>query len=252
MTCIFCHTEINKQSIEHIVPEALGNKFYLLFNEICSNCNNNFSSFEKSAVTSGMLLIERANSGIKTKKGKNAKGVVDNKKLNADSNFRKGVVEIDDDDLDKFIFHDDNTGTSEFRLNRYDGNDVSRSKMLLKIGFESLYKSQNDIFKKYDFKNIKDYLLNKDLADWAFVVYYYKNEKFESIPRFTDKYRLKKIKCSLSYLEFNDEILLFDFQYANFKAIINLINRDFHGLWSIWIMMQLMQVYILSILKARF
>jgi hypothetical protein len=46
MNCIFCHKiSDNSQSIEHIIPESLGNKEHTLWKgAVCDKCNNYFAT----------------------------------------------------------------------------------------------------------------------------------------------------------------------------------------------------------------
>ena len=77
MKCIICDKENESQSIEHIVPESLGNKSYIMVKgSICDSCNRGFSTFEKKALGNSVLLMERARQGIPSKKGKTAKGEI--------------------------------------------------------------------------------------------------------------------------------------------------------------------------------
>ena len=45
MQCIFCHKDTSlSKSVEHIIPESLGNKHhYLPQGYVCDQCNNYFS-----------------------------------------------------------------------------------------------------------------------------------------------------------------------------------------------------------------
>ncbi|MBO5921575.1 MAG: hypothetical protein J6Q48_04230, partial [Bacteroidaceae bacterium] len=45
MKCIFCKQEsTNAKSVEHIIPETLGNKTFVLpLGMVCDQCNNYFS-----------------------------------------------------------------------------------------------------------------------------------------------------------------------------------------------------------------
>ncbi len=71
MNCIFCEADILKSSLEHIVPESLGNKWYTLPSGfVCNNCNGDFSEFEHKAIQKTQLGVVRILNGIKTKKGK--------------------------------------------------------------------------------------------------------------------------------------------------------------------------------------
>lgn len=73
MRCIFCkepsHTS---KSIEHIIPESLGNVSHTLPPGIvCDSCNNYFSrKIEKKLLESGYFLSLRFNQGLLSKKGR--------------------------------------------------------------------------------------------------------------------------------------------------------------------------------------
>lgn len=99
------------------------------------------------------------------------------------------------------------------------------SRFLLKMGFESLFKSQRKLFLKYDFTDLLEYLNNQSNTDWPFIRGNIDHYKFMDIARFGDKYNLSKIGCHLRYSEF-ENVFLFNFKYyyVNFK--INLLNRN--------------------------
>ncbi len=98
--------------------------------------------------------------------------------------------------------------------------------MLLKTGIESLYKSRRKIYKKYELKDLKEYLQTISNTDWPFVTTNHELGESISVPRFTDKYELNKIHCELTYLELDDDTLLFKFWYGVVTMIINLLNRN--------------------------
>ena len=72
MNCIFCHeTSDNSKSIEHIIPESLGNKKHTLWKgAVCDKCNNYFATkIEKPLLEQSYFVSVRHNNIIKTKKG---------------------------------------------------------------------------------------------------------------------------------------------------------------------------------------
>src|SRR5437868_4673361 len=156
MKCIICDSP-EANSIEHIVPEALGNKRYLLEDGICKVCNNKFSKFENDAVSSGFLFVQRSNHAIPTKKGKNAKGRVNGVDAQGDTKFKKDILVVNVEEAEKVLFYKTESPMVEIRIQKTDGSEAAKSKMCLKIGIESLFKSQNRIYKKYDFKELKDF-----------------------------------------------------------------------------------------------
>ena len=71
MNCIFCH-EIsdNSKSVEHIIPESLGNKEHVLWKEaVCDKCNNYFAvKVEKELLNQPYFISLRNRNVIKTKR----------------------------------------------------------------------------------------------------------------------------------------------------------------------------------------
>ena len=73
MRCIFCKSDSsNSKSVEHIVPESLGNKSYILPKGIvCDSCNNYFAlKVEKPVLEMPYFQSLRGRNVIANKKGK--------------------------------------------------------------------------------------------------------------------------------------------------------------------------------------
>jgi hypothetical protein len=68
MNCIFCNSP-NPKSVEHVIPESLGNDDLALVDEVCSACNAAFSSVENYVLTKTPIAFWRTLLGIRTKKG---------------------------------------------------------------------------------------------------------------------------------------------------------------------------------------
>ena len=71
MNCIFCHeVSDNSKSIEHIIPESLGNKDLTLWKgAVCDKCNNYFATkIEKELLDQPYFVSMRHRNFIKTKK----------------------------------------------------------------------------------------------------------------------------------------------------------------------------------------
>src|SRR5689334_5994204 len=72
MNCIFCKQDSSSsKSIEHIIPESLGNKSHTLpKGTVCDSCNNYFATkIEKELLSSGYYKSLRYRNGIPSKKG---------------------------------------------------------------------------------------------------------------------------------------------------------------------------------------
>lgn len=73
MECIFCHKDSStSKSIEHIIPESLGNKHYFLpKGYVCDVCNHYFSiKIEKELLSQSYFISMRSRNEILTKKRK--------------------------------------------------------------------------------------------------------------------------------------------------------------------------------------
>lgn len=71
--CIFCHKDAStSKSVEHIIPESLGNKHHLLpKGYVCDKCNNYFSvKIEKELLAQPYFVSMRFRNEILTKKNK--------------------------------------------------------------------------------------------------------------------------------------------------------------------------------------
>lgn len=226
MICIFCDEDKEAKSVEHIVSESLGNEKYLMpKGKVCDDCNLKFSKFEDKALTKTVLIVERARFAVKTKKKRNTKGKINKLDIEGDKNFRESILNIKGlkpEDLRNF---DSKTGQGELIVPTFDKSEVATSKFLLKIGLESLYVSRRNLFDRYNFKELKNFLITKTNEDWPFLTTDYEPQKFTSVPRFYDKYLLKKKHCEIEYLEINDENLILKFKYGGITMCINLINR---------------------------
>ncbi len=76
MQCIFCHKDSsNSKSVEHIIPESLGNKEHILpKGYVCDACNSYFSiKIEKELLSQPYFASMRRRNDIRTKHGRFAK-----------------------------------------------------------------------------------------------------------------------------------------------------------------------------------
>lgn len=229
--CIICDTPNEAKSIEHIIPESMGNTFYVLEKgDVCDPCNNRMAEWEEKVLTKSVLQMERARFAVRTKKGKNAKGVVGGLEIKGDENFKKYQVNVSGLNNENSKSYDPKTKTFKLTIKGFDKCEAATSRFLLMLGLESLYKSQRKIFKKYDFKDAKDYIQNKTNQDWGFITADLVHGKFESVPRFGDKMNLKKIECELLFQEKDAYTLLFKLRYGGISMVINLLGRTYE--WS--------------------
>lgn len=229
MSCIFCKSEDTLPSLEHIVPESMGNKNYVLpKGHICKSCNNLFSKFEKEVLSSTIIGFERARFATSTKKGKSSFSKVGSVKM--EGTEKENIITISGVNKEDIRTVDTNTKTFQIFVPGFQGNEMPTAKFLLKVGYQSMYKSKRRIFQKYNYSDLIDYMMNRSNIDWPFVTIQKEINKFYSVPSFTDKYQLNKCHCSLLFNQLNDQTLLFRFVYGGFKATINLLNRNIEWL----------------------
>ena len=73
MQCVFCHKDSsNSKSVEHIIPESLGNKHYFLpKGYVCDECNHYFAiKIENELLSQPYFISMRFRNEILTKKGR--------------------------------------------------------------------------------------------------------------------------------------------------------------------------------------
>jgi hypothetical protein len=227
VNCIFCDCVVKKNSEEHIIPESLGNERYVLeAGAICSDCNNKFSKFENIALTKTVLGFERARLGIKSKKGNPAKAKTGQIEVEGNPDFKKDLMTLKglkEESVSNINYKD---RTFQVTVPGFEDSASATSKLILKIGYESIFQSQKELYKSYNFSDLKIYLQNKINMDWSFMTSKLYHYKFKSVPTFYDKHMLNKIHCILSYSEISKECLLFNFKYGGISMFCNLINRN--------------------------
>lgn len=227
MKCIFCDEENEANSIEHIVPESFGNKKYVMKKgEVCDICNGRFSKFEKEAQTKSIFVMERARLAIRTKKDKNVKGEIKKLTIEGDKNFREKYINVNGLNEENMIEFNPATGIGYLIIPSFDKTEVATSKLLLKMGLESIYNSQKTLFKKYIFKDLKDFLTVKNNKPWPFLTTDFEIQKFCSVPKYDDKFLLKQRHCELKFVEIDENTLLFKFKFGAIAMTINLLNRN--------------------------
>ena len=69
MACLFCLAD-GPFTVEHIIPESLGNDDMVLHDDVCRSCNNHFSKIEEFVLKKTPLAFWRCYLGIKAKSGR--------------------------------------------------------------------------------------------------------------------------------------------------------------------------------------
>lgn len=227
MKCIFCDNENKATSVEHIIPESFGNKKYLMPKDsVCDKCNAKFSKFEGKALSNSIFVFERARLGIKSKKGKNVKGKVENLEVEGDKEFKKQIITVVGLDSNSTQNYDKENGTLEMIVSSFDKSEEAGAKLILKIGIEGLYASQSNIFNSLNLNDAKDYLLGNNTIDWPIIISDYEPYKFKSIPKMNFKYELGIKQMKLEYLQLNQDVFLVRFTFGGVTMLLNILNRD--------------------------
>lgn len=227
INCIFCDKPNIAKSIEHIVSESLGNTNYVMQKgRVCDKCNERFSNFEKTALANSIFVMERARFAVKTKKGKNAKGEIRGLTIKGDTDFREGYLTVKGLNEENFEITNSPQRIAQLIIESFDKSEVAVSKLILKVGLESIFTSQIDLFNKFVFKDLKDFLETKNNIDWPFVMTDFEFGQFNNVPGFIHRLHLEDNHCKLMYLNVSDELLLFKFNYGVISITVNLINRN--------------------------
>ncbi|PHR42919.1 MAG: hypothetical protein COA32_16970 [Fluviicola sp.] len=206
----------------------MGNQSYILeVGDICDSCNNRFAKFEQKALSNTILAFERAKLGVQTKKKKNVKGEIQSLKFEGDKNYTKNKITLFQHERSLLRPSDKGNNLFELEVPSFDKSPVPTSKLLLKIGIESIYKSRRKLYNLYNFKELKEYLRNESNKDWPFITNTIQVSESIDIPRYTDKYNLTKIKCKLKVKERNNSTLIFNLKYGSISLAINLLSRNF-------------------------
>lgn len=158
MKCIFCKQDASEsKSVEHIVPESLGNKNNVLPKGIvCDKCNNYFAlKVEKKVLETDFFKNLRHRNGIESKKGKIPKGkaLIPKTKYEADVILHKKKEKPIEVILDTESFDLVKNGEIKHLILPFNTNfpkdDKTVSRFLAKIGLEMmalriLEKNKND------------------------------------------------------------------------------------------------------------
>jgi hypothetical protein len=205
MRCIFCKNDSsNSKSVEHIIPESLGNKTQMLSKGvICDSCNNYFGNkIEKIVLEMPYFKSLRARIMIENKKGKipRISGLTKNKE-NIEICFlqdRINTIEV--------IYQDEKTLETLIKYNEVfiplipepPKNDLLVSKFVGKIALEAFAKRvssvedwQEDFVENSGLDMLRDFVrYGKDYKIWPY-----------HIRRIYDEHQIKYDKTSNKILE---------------------------------------------------
>jgi len=234
--CIWCKKEVTKNTLEHIIPEALGcpEDFVLKNGEMCNSCNGNLGNIDHALVNAFDIFAFL--SGVPRKKGRKPK--VDNKgnfyahhtengaEIHSNMN-KKSIVSKDGKILGGYgkskrnvkskTEFSGNTWKSDFSFQI--GDDPKLVRALYKIGLESLvYFLGSKIVLNKSYDSIRNYVLNGD-GDRKVIF------KLAEDLNYKNEVQSPKVKKDVGYVVFariatiefvidltEDEVLLPDFE----------------------------------------
>lgn len=170
--CIFCKAHGPFNTVEHIVPESLGNDTDILKGMVCDNCQKYLgTNVEKPALEKTPIAFWRTYLGIRSKKGKHPsinltpieKGVLPSGDSETDnigfSAHPDGTTSVDIDDslmIQKIISKDRNS----FKLVLSPLHVSIIGRFLGKMGLEYIAKSDYTLSLQPQFDEIRSYVRN--------------------------------------------------------------------------------------------
>ena len=230
--CIFCGSDQHFSSVEHIVPESLGNDFVILGKGwVCDKCNNIFSSFESRALSGSILGIERCRLGTITKRKKPARSNTYGITWFAEPDKTPNIVSIEVEDLSSYpvLWNKDYSG-GKLAVPLHDKSCVDIAKLLLKIGIEICVPASQcghpDL--QGDFTEAKDYVLGKDEKAWPYFILRSQIEKYvtSAFAVLLDEHEYI-VSCGFDiFFHLLDEDVVMFFKYSAFLAGISLSDRN--------------------------
>ena len=143
MRCIFCKiNSINSKSVEHIIPESLGNKTHFLEKGIvCDNCNQYFANkIEKKLHEKPYFKDVRHRNFVESKKGKipRSKGIIGGPVEIIKTKDWKTMIVVEDHKIISGI----KSGAIKHmiipKFDEPDMNDITVSRFLAKVAIETL------------------------------------------------------------------------------------------------------------------
>lgn len=248
MRCIFCKNDsTNSKSVEHIIPESMGNKNNILpKGVVCDNCNTYFGSkIEKTVLEMPYFKSLRSRLLIENKKGKNSRmlGFTEN-----GNNIEIGYS-IDGNSTLEVICKDDKTLNSILNSKELyvplipepPQNNIYLSKFLGLIALEAFAQRVSKIENWQD-----DFVEHKELDELRYFVRYGKGYSIwpYHIRRIDSENQIKYDKVSNKYFEQLNE---YDFLIPDAPSI----DGDIHHLNNLYFVMAIMGIeYTINLTNA--
>lgn len=186
-TCIFCHKDSSlSKSVEHIIPESLGNKEHILpKGYVCDACNHYFSvKIESQLLAQPYFVSMRRRNDIRTKKGKFVAEEMffpgAHKISETRLDFEAGVFYISDEDVIKSIVAGKCNRAISLYIEEPEYPNKTMSRFLAKCAYESIFllggehdyqlwlkKRDNKDFMFQDFEKLRQFA-RYGIGEWPY------------------------------------------------------------------------------------
>jgi hypothetical protein len=169
--CVFCHSSENFNSVEHIVPESLGNDCLVLEKGwVCDVCNNLFSGIENRVLSDSVISVQKVLLGKRNKKGRPGKSNFLGVTLHSVPDHERKIY-VETESAEKLFRYGINVnGRNQIRIPVHSDRCEDISKMLLKIGVElsavGKHLGEGDFM--FDPEKAVDFLLGKNKIPWPY------------------------------------------------------------------------------------
>lgn len=242
MNCIFCDKlSHDSRSVEHIVPESLGNKKFILpKGTVCDECNQYFSKkIEQPLLDLPFFKSNRHKLNIQNKKGKipSDYGFAINPETKVEfhknKNGEQSISFKDDKALQKIL----NRKNLEVFMPIFGGigqNNMIVSKFLGKLAIENLalicLENEHDAYQelsKHYYQPLKKYIRNAAKNEfWPY------HERVLHGPDYLHKYNDKteyfQITFAMEYIYTTQKLLFFQFLFLGTEYTIDMTNKTTH------------------------
>jgi hypothetical protein len=176
--CIFCTAQSNaSKSVEHIIPESLGNTRHVLAKgAVCDTCNNYFArKLEQPVLSHRSIRNLRARNGLRSKAGKltpllathlsSGFDVAISREANGDINIRAERGK-NSSEIQKHLDQDNELGLHAFAVNlEVDPPQREMSRLLAKMAIERCFSDLERANKNSDYVIFDRYFHN--MRRWA-------------------------------------------------------------------------------------
>lgn len=241
MKCIFCKQDAaDSKSVEHVIPESLGNKSFILpAGVVCDKCDNYFAlKLEKVVLETNYFKNLRHRNGIESKKRKIPSG----KTIMPITHFEAEVIprinEPTEVILDKRSFALLQKGEIDHLILPFDfaypKHDVIFSRFLAKVGLEMMaltilkkYREDQDLFATYDeLDPIRNYARNNSNNDnWV----YHSRKIYDEHEPFDLEGRIVDMLYESDFLCTGDGEIYFVIAFKGIEFTLNMAGSSLEG-----------------------